>query len=117
MHDELGSRQRVNRPLPWSMIVEMERRGGGERGLGRSGVVWIGSALPSHLLLLQASELMRCGRSKRSERGVPGIVFWRGDFAPFQRNRQVRAEERFATGKAKVKQLKRSKDPKGELRW
>lgn len=79
--------------------------------LGKSGVDWVSVAIP----FVATVNEVRMTEKEMNE--VYKVLVCRGEvFASFQSNRQVRAEERYKAGKAKVKQLKISKDPKGELR-
>lgn len=50
---EWGTQQPVRRPLSWKTH---KRNGRGRQGVGRREAVWIGLALPYHMLL-RASEL------------------------------------------------------------
>ena len=81
-HVEMGSQQRVRRPLTWGMLTGMQESipSWGEGGR----VLWIGLAL-SYFLMLRASELFA------KEKGVYHKVYClrRGDVAFFRDNEQL----------------------------
>lgn len=94
-HVEMGTQQKVRRPLTWGMLCYMQEEvGAGSEG-GR--VLWLGLAM-SYFLLLRASELF--AEKSGKIHGIYGLR--RGDVAFFAGETQLTKRERHRADKMEV---------------